>query len=148
MGLTPKGAKWGRFHLPWPFGAVKCFGDHSKWSVSLEGHPKNPSPGWFQPSSLWSWWDLEFVQQDQSELPAPGNNSSSSTPSIAAPAQPIALCVSSQCTAAHVHTQKNTNGDKLPSRQSLRTSKLLKNQSTFQGGKAVNQKGKNAQRGF
>lgn len=97
--------------------------------------------------------DLQFgiavsAWAGQSELSAPANNSSTATPSIPAPAQSIAFCVSSQCTAAHVHTQKNTNWYKLPSRQSLRTYKLLKNQSTFQGGNAVNWKGKNVHLGF
>lgn len=111
--------------------------------------PENPSPGWFQPSSLCSWWDLQFVLAGSERAPSSWDDSSSITPSIPAPAQPIALCVSSsRCTAAHVHTQESTNGYKLPSRQSLRTSKLLRNQSTFRGGNAVNWKGKNAQRGF
>lgn len=42
----------------------------------------------------------------QSELSAPGNNSCTAIPSIAASAQSIAFCVSSQCTAAHVYTHK------------------------------------------
>lgn len=42
----------------------------------------------------------------RSELSAPGNNSRTAIPSIAASAQSIAFCVSSQCTAAHVYTHK------------------------------------------
>lgn len=65
-------------------------------------------------SSLQGWSDLQFgiagsAWAGWSELSASGNNSSTTIPSILASVQSIAFCVSSQCTAAHVQTHKNTN---------------------------------------